>query len=212
MSTKWLNYKTRFIILTFLSPGLWWTISQTPAVVSRWISYPRFVYENITSTNRLEWLTTLDELKWAGVFIHRNNFLSKILYQKLDLVPKEMFEFSEFISPRFYFVTGDGSQFTPSRVEPISTLLFPFWLVGILQLIKQKKFKPLLLAIGVAFIAYLAGKKDFGFLWPNLIIFTYIANIGIELFPTNYKKGLSLFLIVYGIYILEMSIWLRQVS
>ncbi len=128
-----------FWLILLTSPGFWQVLSQPQAFFSQAIQFPKYATQTIQSKlKNTEYNTRLQEIRWGGRALHREDFLSKALYFRHILVLNEVFEFFQNASPKFYFLAGDGSNFSPRRIEPISSILFPFWILGIINLTKQQ--------------------------------------------------------------------------
>lgn len=158
---------------------------------------------NIKSKSQSQYLIYIDELRWGGRSFHRNDLLSRILYNKSLFVIQEFFDFVQYAQPKLYFLAGDGSVFSPRRLEPISSLLFPFWILGILKILNNRRASFMILYSLFMFIAYASGQKNLALLLPILILNVYISTLGLK----DFKRAIPIVL-VYGIYITGMNIWL----
>lgn len=98
----------------------------------------------------------------------RGSFLSRFLYTKITLLILEFIKFLDFLSPKLYFQ------------NPVLFILFPFWVFGILSLIKERKFKIFAILFIFGFIGYLIGEKRVIFLFPVEIIYILISIKGIK--------------------------------
>lgn len=148
-------------------------------------------------------------MQWGGQLVHRNSLFPKLVYNYPLFLVNEFVELIEFAQPRLFFVTGDGSGFSPPSLQPIPVVLFPFWLIGLLDHIKKKNWTELFILFGFALIAYLIGQKNMAFLLPVLIIYVRWAAHGLDDLSSPRLKKISLvFIISYSLYAAAGSIWL----
>ncbi|TSC88462.1 MAG: hypothetical protein G01um101416_130 [Microgenomates group bacterium Gr01-1014_16] len=195
--------KILFILLLLTSPSFWLVMFHLPQALGYWQRLPQSIVATIKSKSQSQYLIYIDELRWAGRSFHRNDLLSRILYNKSLFVLNEFFDFIQYAQPKLYFLAGDGSVFSPRRLEPISSLLFPFWILGILKIIKDKKFLVPSAYCLFMLIGYASGQKNLALLFPVLILNVYISTLGLK----DHKRIIPIILI-YGVYITGMNIWL----
>lgn len=208
-----MSNRRRFLIFLVLSPGIWWVLLQPRQIIEQIRSIPASIRSNISSPARSEYMRNIQDMRWGGITVRRNNIISRVYYSKLAMIPKEVFDYIQFLTPRMYFLTGDGSNFSPSRLEPISTLLFPFWVGGVITLVKKKQYKPFLVSLVTAALSFIIGRKNFVFLFPVMVAYIYMASVGWDVIPEGKLKKMVMYAVIaYGIYITEMAIWLRPLS
>lgn len=197
--------KTRilFLLLLLTSPSFWLVLLHLPQALSFWQHLPQSVVANIKSKSQSQYLIYIDELRWAGRNFHRNDLLSRVLFNKSLFVTQEFFDFIQYAQPKLYFLAGDGQVFSPRRLEPISSLLFPFWILGIFKIIKDKKLLVPSAYCLFLFLGYASGQKNLALLFPVLILNVYISTLGLK----DFKRVIPLVL-VYGVYITGMNVWL----
>jgi len=198
-----MKIKILFILLLLTSPSFWLVLVHLPQTLSYWQHLPQSVVANIKSKSQSQYLIYIDELRWAGRSFHRNDLLSRVLYNKTLFVIQESFDFIQYAQPKMYFLAGDGSVFSPRRLEPISSLLFPFWILGILKILQNRRAFFMLFYSLFMFIAYASGQKNLALLFPVLVLNIYISTLGLK----DHKRIVPLILI-YGVYITGMNIWL----
>lgn len=119
----------------------------------------------------------------------------RIFFNKINVLFNEIFLSASFLNPRYYFYSGDGSVLSPGVVEPLAFVLFPFFIIGFINLLNNKKFNLLLFTVIFAFINYFISPQNILFLTPIAIIYFYIS---IRNIPKPLKKPIifySLFLI-----------------
>lgn len=198
-----MKIKILFILLLLTSPSFWLVLFHLPQALSYWQKLPHSVVANIKSKSQSQYLIYIDELRWGGRSFHRNDLLSRLLYNKALFVVQEFFDFVQYAQPKLYFLAGDGQVFSPRRLEPISSLLFPFWILGILKILQNRRALFIILYSLFMFIAYASGQKNLALLFPVLILNVYISTLGLK----DFKRVIPIVLI-YGLYITGMNIWL----
>ncbi len=198
-----MKIKVLFILLLLTSPSFWLVIFHLPQAFSYWQRLPQSVVANIKSKSQSQYLIYIDELRWAGRGFHRNDLLSRILYNKSLFILNEFFDFVQYTQPKLYFLAGDGSVFSPRRLEPISSLLFPFWILGILKILQNRRALFIILYSLFMALGYASGQKNLALLFPILILNVYISTLGLK----NFKR-ITPFVLTYGLYITGMNIWL----
>ncbi len=129
--------------------------------ISEWLMVPFYIERHLSSIFSISNLRFIIDL--------RGSFLSRFLYTKITILLIEATKLLGFLSPKIYFE------------NPFFFILFPFWVLGILKLIKNKKFNLFLVLLGMAFLAYLINEKNLYFLFPIFTIYIYIAVIGLGL-------------------------------
>lgn len=209
-----LKMKTLFLLLVLTTPGFWHVVVQPRAFISQISQFPSFAIQNISSKiHPNNYNVYIDELRWGGRSLHRNDLFSRALYGHHIYALNEFFEFTQFSSPKLFFLAGDGSNFSPRRIEPISSLLFPFWIIGILSLLRQKNIKLLVIFVLCLTFGYISGHKNLAFLFPLLLTQIYICTTGLSSFSgSKYYKLLLTLILIYGVYITSMNVWLNIYS
>lgn len=96
----------------------------------------------------------------------RGSPLSRLFYNKATIL---LDEFGRFLS--FY---GLRSYFGPS----IFVFLFPFWLIGFIEIIRDKRWRVLLTLFLAGIPVYLVDKREFISLVPITIVYMYITYLG----------------------------------
>lgn len=196
--------KNKIIIFFLLISAGTWSIFLQPAALLNGISKaPSNFHQKITTIFNEEKVRETATLRWSNKETSGiNSFLSKIFYNKLSIVIDEFFSYLSFMFPRIYFQAGDGTKLSPLGVEPIPTLLFPVWILGMVSLINQKKKKIFILLLAVAFLAYLFGQRNFVYLWPVFLVYLYICKKGYETIKSTFLRNSFLTLLLfYGIFV-----------
>jgi hypothetical protein len=195
--------KINFFLILLLTAGIWWNLFNIKNIILEWKDIPNLVKNNLSLIFSLDNQAKLYEVRWNAFGMKKENILSKIFYNKGYILVDNLFSFLSYTSPRMYFQAGDGTRFSPPNVEPLAGILFPFWVIGIIFLIKKNKFKPIVLTLLFSFLAFLIGIRTFAFLLPILIIYTFIASEVLN------KKYL-IFIVSYLIFIIGRVIWLKS--
>lgn len=205
-----MKVKLLFVILLLTSPGIWQVFFHTPAMLSEWKDLPSNIVRNLASKKTSDYMTHVSELRWGGRNLHRDSLFAKVLYNRPLFVANELFDWAQFATPKLYFLAGDGSSFSPRRIEPISTLLFPFWVMGVIYLLAQRNYKFWLIFLLFVTLGYLSGRKNLAILLPVMVLNVYLGYIGLISLARNKRYSwLVGLVIVYGVYITAMNIWLN---
>ena len=134
--------------------------------VQAWLRIPQNFEHKIDSVFALYNLRYSVELVTASY--------TRIFYNKFTVLVSEFFRALTFLTPSFYFC------------NIFLFLFFPFWLAGILYLIKVGDFQIFIKLLLVTLIVYLMGEKNIFFLWPIAIFYIYFIFIGIkQIWPKN---------------------------
>ena len=199
-----------FIILVVFSPGLLQLSLHFKEALTLWRGLPRQIVVSTRAKLQDPYQERLVEMRWGNFQLHREDLLSKVLYSKLILLEKYFIDWIQFASPRLYFLTGDGSIFSPGYVEPIPALLLPFWLMGLGILIKKHNYLPLI-AVGLfTGLAFFSGIKNMPLIWPVLLIYLYISALGLTGMKDHHRYFLIASLVViYSIYCFDMTLYAR---
>ncbi len=197
----------KYLLLLLISPIFIWLAIKPAPIIKSWLQFPKYLIENIKSNERSKYLVYVYDLRWGGRGEHRNSFLSKIYYNPLSLVTKEIMEYFQYLTPRLYFLTGDGTKLSPTHIEPLPFLLFPFALFGLFKAITQKKAKLVFIFILSVLPGYLAGQRNFAYLFPCLFIYVYLSLLGIINLPLKYQKPILIVTFFYGCYLWSNLIW-----
>ena len=192
-----------------LTPVFWLSLFNLSTIGKEIINSSRYLSNNLKSIVSPDNSKNIDELRWVDDRYRQNNLIGKLFYNKGMVIINEFGNYLAFVSPRFYFQAGDGSKLSPKNVEPTSLLLYPFWIVGVIFLIKSHKYKSIIMACIFAFIAFLLGQRNFFFLLPITLIYLYIANVGIDqIKKVKTKKIIVMIMIIYSLYILSRAIFI----
>jgi len=200
------NNKVFFILLVF-TPGIVWTSLQPVHLIKEWISFPNYAMEKKTNLFSEERVKYIEDLRWANVKYTDSDFKSRFFYNKGTVLVDEFFNFITFLSPRVYFQSGDGSQFSPPGVEPIAGVFFLFFMLGLIYILEKRKFKILYFLIIFTLLPYLSGRRNMAFMLPILISYVYITYLGVERYISKKNLVYGIY-VISGLYLLGRSCWL----
>lgn len=192
-----MSFRSKYILLLILSPGAWWPLLKINLLLPQWLGASSNFGSKINSLLDTQRIALIQSLRWANLESSGAVFIaSKFLYNKATILVSEFMSFLSFFSPRIYFQAGDGSPFSPSNVEPIPILLFPFWAYGIFLCIKNKNYRPIAATVIFALIAFLFGQANLAFLLPVLLLYVYFAAYTIQVKYIPLVAIYSIFIII----------------
>jgi hypothetical protein len=190
------------IILMLLSPGFWWPLLHMGEGFNELKKIPIYSQNKLDNLFSDERVNKVGAMRWANIDTSSGKiFYSKIFYNKAIILVDEFFSFLSFINPRYHFQSGDGTNFSPGKVEPIPILLFPFWFVGLLMSIKKKKNRLLLYYLFIIFLIFLFGKLELPFTFPIIVFNIYISYFALKNIRFKRKPLLIAGIIAYSFYI-----------
>jgi hypothetical protein len=190
----------------FVTPGVVWPLTKSVQLIKEWRSAPGYITEkrqNIFSEQHIKYV---EDLRWANASYTRSNFKSRFYYNKGTVLADEFFNYLTFLSPRLYFQSGDGGIFSPPGVEPIAGIYFLFFVFGISNLVKNKKYKIFYYIFIFSFLAYLTGRRNLAYLLPVTVLYLYVTYSGI--INNKYKNRLLTVYVLISIFLLGRSLWL----
>lgn len=199
--------KRTFKLIVFLSPEFWWLVFKLPSILSEWISIPNYFFSRLQNIFTEERLVNIGIMRWANLDSGILKILSKFMYNRAMILVDEFFGYLSYFSPRFYFQSGDGSKFSPPGIEPIPLILFPLFVLGIVESVRKKSLKIFLLLILFALIPFILGTRSFAFLWPMAALYIYISSVGVSTLKESYRKTLLIILFTYGVFLGGKLIW-----
>ncbi len=115
---------------------------------------------------KIELLFTGDNLRYLTEL--RGSTISRLFYNKPTILMNEFGRFLSFYSPNIYFGWS------------ILIVFFPFWLIGLVDLIKRKQVKIFILLLILGVPVYLIDQRDLIFVLPIAIIYVYITYLGLK--------------------------------
>lgn len=193
----------KFLFVFLISPVLVWMVIHPKQVVKEWLLTPSYFRSNVTSLISSDKVAKVDEARWNAFGPKKEEAISRAFYNKGLVLVDDLFSALTYLSPRFYFQSGDGTNFSPNGVEPLASIAFVFWVLGLIALIKKRRFKLIYFCLIFAAIAYFVGHRNFAFLFPVLIAYVGIVLIGVNSIKKPLYKKLSFsFLTLYSLFIL----------
>ncbi len=195
-------------ILIIISPFSWKIIFNIENVVSELFKIPLYFRARIEGIFSEEKLVNAGLMRWAEIEEGYMLLYSKFLYNRLTILIGEFFDLLTYYSPRFFFQSGDGSNFTPQRVEPVPVVLFPFFLYGFLIIIKKRKFRLISAYIVLGVLPWIFGVKSFSYLFPLTLVILYFVKVGFEEIKNRRRYTYLKIVVLYGFYLLGRMIWL----
>lgn len=189
------------ILLLIMSPGFWFPILKLNSAIGEFKNAPSY-FQNKTNLFTKERLEVVDTMRWANRdFSAEDKLYSKLFYNKATIIVDEFASYMSLFSPRYYFQSGDGSGFSPTNVEPILLVLFPFWLMGIYYLVKSKKMRPIYLYLFSALLIFMFGKRELPFTWIMIVFNLYFCGIALRQVKLAHKNVLIAGILLYALFI-----------
>lgn len=200
----------KIFFFLLISPVFLWIILRPKELISEWSKIPVYLKSNISSLVSQDKLAKVFTERWNAFGPEKEDLPSKIYYNKGMVLVDDFFSMTTYFSPRIYFQSGDGTNFSPPGVEPITIPMFVFWVMGIIALINNKKWKPFVAIFAFGIFAYLAGQRNFAFLFPIALIYVWISMLGIKTIKSPLKRNIVYsFLSLYGIFLLGRIFFLK---
>jgi hypothetical protein len=197
------NVLFRIAFYFLVAPAFIWMLFSPLKVVKEVSLFPGYLKSNILSIFSEENLAKVEETRWNAFGPVKEDLPSRLFYNKGYVLVNEFFTFLTYFSPRYYFQSGDGGNFVNSKSEPVAMPLFIFWVLGLIYLVRVRKLKKICLVLVFGLIAFLAGKRNFAYLFPIAILYIAIAIDGINnFFKPKTRKLIYAALSIYGVYIL----------
>jgi hypothetical protein len=193
----------RSVFILISSPVVLWNILHPVNFIKELIRAPSYFENNIHSMISADKLAKIDEERWNALGPQKEEFFARLLFNKGTVVVDDFFSMLSNLSPRIYFQSGDGTNLTPSGVEPIAAPLFIFWILGVINLIKNSKFKLIYWVFVIGCLVYIFGQKNMAYLMPISIIYSAMSVYGIEnIKGAKIKKFIYLVISLYGVFLL----------
>lgn len=200
----------KFVFVFLISPVVVWIIIHPRQLVKEWLLTPVYLKSNITSLISPDKVAKVDQERWNAFGPKKEETISRVFYNKGLVLADDLFSLVTYLSPRFYFQSGDGTNFTPKSVEPIASVAFVFWILGLVALIKKRRFKLIYVSLLFAAIVYFAGHRNFAFLFPVLIAYIGIVLVGVESIKKKiYRRASFLLLMLYGVLLLARMFFIN---
>lgn len=187
------------ISLFLLAPIFWLSLLNFGQFFSEWSSLGSYISNHLNSVMAQEKQLKLEEFRWGSQNSTGNTVLPRIIYSNFNLVLGEVFDYLTFFSPRIYFQAGDGTKISPNNSEPIAILFVVPWTFGLMKILKDQNKKGFIILIA-ALPAYLAGQKNFYFLFPVVLSYFWLIDKGLK--EMQHRKLFTNITIVYSIFLL----------
>lgn len=198
-----LRKNLKFVVLFLLCAGFITLVFKFPSLLMEWRKSPEYFVNNPKNFFSNDSLIKLQETRWNAFGPEREDVLSKVYYNKGFILVDRFFDYLTFLSPRFYFQAGDGTTSSPFGVEPLAVILFIPFVLGILEMLKNRNYRPIIFVLLFSLFAFILGKKSMPFLFPVMIIYLYIA--------TKQLKNLPfVFVATYSAFLIGRMIWLAN--
>lgn len=168
----------KIIILALVCPLFWWIVFHPRSYINEWLHTPEYISTKITSLSTTDYSAKVDTMRWQSTITH-GRYFAHLFYNPLLFAIDEFFGLVSNLSPRIYFLSGDGTNLSPAHA-PILSLLVIVWFMGLIELIKTRQTKKLLFLLVLALPAYITGKRNFAFLLPVAIYYLWLAVLGIQ--------------------------------
>ncbi len=123
---------------------------------------------------KVESIFTGDNLRYLTEL--RGSQFSRLFYNKPTILVNELGRFLSFYSPTLYF----GQYFL--------IILFPFWLLGIIELIRKRNIKVFLILFLVGIPVYLIDQRNLAFLSPIALVYLYLVYLGARTVIKKWQK------------------------
>lgn len=205
-----MELKKIFATLLFLSPIFVWLVFHPHDLWSTIKDGPENMTAKVQSVPNPEQKSYVEELRWRTGLAYDNQQVGRIHFNKFLVYSDEIFSFLSNFSPRIYFQAGDGTGLSPPGTEPLPMLLFPFWLYGFYLIIKEKNYKVFLLGLMAGTIAYLFGRRSIVYLSPVLILYLYLATLGISKIKNRkYQTAIVKIVSLYSLFLILRILWLN---
>lgn len=203
-----MNVKLKiFIFLLLISPFFWWQFinHNNPFIeYGKTITYIREKTSSIFRNTRY-----IDEFRWNDITQGRN-LIGLFFYNKSRFIFDETFSYLNILNPRFYFQSGTGQSDSPPQVEPISFLLIPISFLGIFRLIKNKKYKTLILFPISCFLSYITGQSSLYFSFPVAFLYLYTSSYELSFWKKKPLLWFLMILIIYSLFIFSKVIYISN--
>lgn len=100
----------------------------------------------------------------------RGSEFSRVFYNKGLILINEFFRFLSFFSPNLYFKYG------------LLIIFFPFWFLGIIKVIREKRTRLFLVLFTFGTLAFLIDQRSLTFLFPIGMVYVYLVWEGLRSF------------------------------
>jgi len=199
-----MNKKILFSILLILTPFFWWNIIHPSNIPSELIKLPQYLSNQKNNFFSEERITIVEDARWYSI----NQDIGRVFFNKLYIIPTELFYGLQAISPHNFFSSAGTYHSTPDGIPAIPFLLLPFSVLGLYQLIKNKKYLPLAIFVLTSLIPFLTGQPTLYYLIPTYLLYLYFSYYQLKLLSNRQLLNFLLLDLVYNLYIIGRIITL----
>ena len=123
-------------------------------LLSEWLKIPFYIERKVGLIFNGDNIRYVIDLRTGGI--------SRLFYNKILILINEFFRMLSFFSPKHYLV------------HDALVLLFPFWVLAIIKIVREKKLKYTLTLSALGFFAFLVDQRNIVFLFPMAIVYIYL--------------------------------------
>jgi len=202
-----MKFFKKFFPFIFLSPAILWLLFHPGSVLIEIASFPQYAKASITSIFAPEKLMAIEDMRWNAFGPAKEELAATLIYNKAFVLADNFFNYVSFFSPRWYFQSGEGTNFSPPTVNPISGVLFFPWVLGTVYFLAKKNWKIFWILLTFGAFAFLVGKRNFAFLFPILLIYLFMSHEGIKKLSPKLKRTFLIGSFIYGAFLLGRMLW-----
>lgn len=197
----------KFFPFILLSPAFFWLLFHPGSILAEIAKSPGYIKANISNVFAPDRLMAIEEMRWNAFGPEKEELGASLVYNKGFVLVDNFFSFVAFLSPRYYFQSGDGTNFSPPGVNPISGVLFFSWVLGMIYFLGKKNMRIFWTVLIFGAFAFLAGKRNFAFLFPVLLIYLFISYKGTLEIPPKLRRNFLIGFFIYGLFQLGRMLW-----
>lgn len=199
-----MNKKLLFSIILILTPFFWWNLLHPANIPSELLKLPQYLSNQKSSLFSEEKISIIEDARWYSL----DQNIGRIFFNKLYVIPTEIFYGFQAISPHNFFSSAGTYHSTPDGIPALPFLLLPFSVLGIYQLIKNKKYLPIILFLLTALIPLFTGQPTLYYLIPTYLLYIYFSFIQLKLLNSRQLLNFLLLDLVYNLYLVGRIITL----
>jgi len=187
-----------YIILLIFSPVFWWQFKSAnyKNIYSLWKQTPQFISQKVNNLYSDQNIDIIKQLRRLP-----DNKIDRLFYNKATLIGRDLMTALTLTKPQIHFYAGTGGSDSPPNIEPIPIILLPFAILGMVNLIKNKKYTFLILWLASAIPAQIVDQYNYAFLFPTALFYIYFSTIYISKLKKPYY--FIIFYILYSFYLFK---------
>jgi hypothetical protein len=193
-----MNNKLLIIIILILTPYFWWNLAHPKNLSTELLKLPQYLSNQRKTLFSADKISVTEDARWYSL----NQKIGRLFFNKLYIIPNEIFYGFQAISPHNFFSSAGTYHSTPEGIPAIPFIFLPFSLMGIYQLIKTKKYLPLVLFFSTIFIPILTGQPTLYYLLPTYLIYLYFTYSKLKLLKNKVLLNVLLFTLAYNLYVI----------